>query len=90
MIRCEECKKYAALHSPRKVDEHNYIYGFCFKDYHVSYGSTYPVYIPDGGVCKAFEKSPKEKKEYEYEIDPTFKCELCKKELLSKINKCLN
>ena len=88
MRRCDECKKYAGLHKPRKVAEQNYIYGFCFKDYHVSYGSTYPVYIPDGGVCKAFEKSSKEK--YEYEIDPAFKCECCKKELLGKIIKCLN
>ncbi len=88
MSRCDECKKYSGLHKPRKVDEQNYIYGFCFKDYHVNHGSTYPVYIPDGGVCKAFEKSAKEK--YEYEIDPTFKCECCKKELLSKITKCLN
>ena len=53
MSRCDECKKYAGLQRPRKVDEQNYIYGFCFNDYHVNYGSTYPVYIPDGGVCKA-------------------------------------
>lgn len=90
MSRCNECKKYDALHKPRKVDKENYIYGFCFKDYNSNYGSVYPVYIPDGGVCKSFEKSAQKKESYEYEIDPAFKCECCKKQLLSKIEKCLN
>lgn len=56
MTRCDSCKKYSALQNPRKAGEENYIYGFCFKDYHVGYGAAYPVYVPDGGVCKAFEK----------------------------------
>lgn len=56
MSRCDSCKKYSALHQPRKVDDQNYIYGFCFKNYG-NYGSTYPVYLPDGGVCKAYEKN---------------------------------
>ncbi len=45
------------------------------------------MYLPDGGVCKAFEKTHEK---FEYEIDPEFKCECCKKELREKITKCLN
>lgn len=87
MSRCDSCKKYSALHQPRKVDDKNYIYGFCFKDYHGDYGSEYPVYIPDGGVCKAFVRITEK---YEYETDPAFRCECCKKELREKILKLLN
>lgn len=86
MSRCDSCKKYSALHRPRKVDDQNYIYGFCFKDCHGSYGSVYPVYLPDGGVCKAFEENHEK---YEYEIDPAFRCECCKKKLREKMAKCL-
>lgn len=87
MSRCDSCKKYSALHRPRKVDDQNYIYGFCFKDHHSNYGSVYPVYIPDGGVCKAYDRSTEQ---YEYEIDPAFQCECCKKRLREKIMKILN
>lgn len=88
MNRCETCKKYSALHHPWKVDEKNCIYGFCFKSYHGNYGSIYPVYLPGGGVCKAFEKIS-DRKNFDYEIDPDFRCECCKKELKEKIAKCL-
>lgn len=58
MTRCDSCKNYTALIKPRKVEVgwECYIYGFCFKDYRGTYGSAYPVYIPDSGVCKSYEK----------------------------------
>ena len=56
MSRCSQCKKYGVLHTPMKIADNIFVYGFCFKDLHENYGSTYPVYIPDGGVCRSFDK----------------------------------
>lgn len=56
MSRCDLCKKYTPLIEPREVMAGCFVYGFCFKDHHGHYGHAYPVYIPDGGVCKLFEK----------------------------------
>lgn len=90
MSRCGQCRHYGVLHKPRNIKDDMQIYGFCFKDIRENYGSIYPVYIPDGGVCKGFIKKKEEKEDYSYEVTQEFKCECCKKELLSKIEKVLS
>lgn len=67
------------LHNPREIGEGIFVYGFCFKDVQEKYGDAYPVYVPDGGVCKSFERKKAEKEDYEYEMTQEFKCECCKK-----------
>ena len=88
MSRCGQCKNYGVLHKPWEVKEGICVYGFCFKDFREGYGSAYPVYVPDGGVCRSFKQKKAEKDDYEYEMTQEFKCECCKKELLSKVEKC--
>lgn len=89
MGSCGECKKYGVLHTPREIADGIFIYGFCFKDFQRSYGSIYPVYIPQGGTCKEFDKKKEEKEDYEYEMTQDFKCECCKKALIGKITGCI-
>lgn len=89
MSRCGQCKKYSMLHNPREIGEDIFVYGFCFKDVREKYGTAYPVYIPDGGVCKSFERKKAEKEDYEYEMTQEFKCECCKKTLIEKISKII-
>lgn len=89
MNRCEQCKYYGVLHTPRIVKDDIRVYGFCFKDLHENYGSAYPVYVPDGGVCKSFSKKKEEKEDYKYEMTQEFRCECCKKDLIDKISKCI-
>lgn len=85
-MSCKECQSYYDLRIPKKVDDKNYIYGYCFKDnYNMEKGHA--IYIP-GGSCKEFIAC-KDSKDYKYEIDPAFKCECCKKELLSKMTKLI-
>lgn len=86
MSRCGQCKKYSVLHNPREIGEGIFVYGFCFKDVQEKYGAAYPVYVPDGGVCKSFERKKAEKEDYEYEMTQEFKCECCKKTLIEKIS----
>lgn len=55
--RCERCKYYAKLKAPYHYEKDGYkdgvtVYGFCTKN--AKLFSFYPVYIPDGGVCKDF------------------------------------
>lgn len=61
MSGCGQCKKYGALHKPWKIADAIYVHGFCFKDVHASYGSAYPVYLPNSGTCHAFEKRKKKR-----------------------------
>lgn len=75
MSRCEQCKHYGTLHTPRIIKDEIRVYGFCFKDLRENYGSAYPIYIPDGGVCKSFSKKEEKKEDYEYEMTQEFKCE---------------
>lgn len=86
MSRCGQCEKYSTLHTPKEIGEGIFVYGFCFKDLRKNYGSAYPVYVPDGGVCKSFVKRKAEKEDYEYEMTQEFKCECCKKTLIEKIS----
>ena len=51
---CNDCKFYSELKEPRKVDEQNFIYGYCFKSQY-NMGKGYPVYVP-GGACKDMKK----------------------------------
>ncbi len=58
--RCERCKYYARFETPYHYEYREYpdgitVYGCCGKDAARSF-SLYPVYLPDGGVCKAFKK----------------------------------
>ena len=58
--RCEKCKHYAALAVPFHYVKDGYpvgvtVYGFCAKDAKSRF-VFYPVYLPDGGVCKDFKK----------------------------------
>lgn len=58
--RCEQCKYYIKLGIPYCYKQKRYkngvtVYGFCAKDVERLF-SFYPVYLPDGGVCKAFQK----------------------------------
>ena len=55
--RCDHCKHYLQLGEPYHYEVNGYkdgvtVFGFCGKNS----GSFrfYPVYIPDGGVCKDF------------------------------------
>ena len=82
-MSCKECGNYHDLRVPVKVDEANYIYGYCFTDkYNMEKGHA--IYVPDG-QCDSFKK--RANSNYQCVIDPEFKCELCKKELLKKIKK---
>lgn len=61
--RCEGCKFYLPLTEPFQYEKTGYpqgvtVYGFCAKDA-AWRGSFYPVYLPDGGVCKSFQKGRK-------------------------------
>lgn len=63
--RCEQCTYYAKLEAPYHYEKDGYkggvtIYGFCAKNVAVTF-SLYPVYIPNGGVCKAFKQKKGEK-----------------------------
>ena len=58
--RCEQCKYYIKLGIPYCYKQKGYkngvtVYGFCAKDVERLF-SFYPVYLPNGGVCKAFQK----------------------------------
>lgn len=88
MSRCVQCKKYGVLHKPWRISDTIFVYGFCFKDIHENYGSAYPVYSPDG-ACKAFDKKKEEKSDHEHEMEQEFMCCCCKKNLISKITKCI-
>ena len=60
ITRCEQCKLYAELKEPFHYEKLGYpegvtVYGFCTKDIK-RLQFFYPVYLPDGGVCKAFVK----------------------------------
>lgn len=90
MSRCKKCKFYEPLHKPRRIRESTYIYGFCFKDFHADSGSIYPVYLPDGGVCKEFTEGKDRDSIYEYEMSQEFHCECCKKNLISRITGLIN
>lgn len=85
MSRCERCGNYGALHEPKVIND-TCVYGFCFKNF-CNLGSVYPVYIPDGGVCKSFAERKDGKEAYEYEMTQAFKCECCKKNLIEKISR---
>lgn len=57
-VRCEQCTYYAKLETPFHYEKDGYpdgvtVWGFCAKDVKRSFG-FYPVYVPDGGVCKEF------------------------------------
>lgn len=58
--RCDRCKHYAKLEEPYHYDAHGYpegvtVYGFCGKSAKATF-AFYPIYIPDGGVCKDFSR----------------------------------
>lgn len=89
MSRCGQCKKYGVLHTPMEISDNIVVYGFCFKDLRKNYGSAYPVYVPDSGFCKSFDKKREEKDDYEYQMTQEFKCECCKKNSIKKITKCI-
>lgn len=88
MSGCNKCKHYAALQTPRKISESAYVYGFCFKNTANDYGRTYPVYIPNG-ACSDFAKKKEGKEDYEYEENQEFKCDCCKKNMISKMKKII-
>lgn len=57
--RCGNCQNYAALAEPFHYEKAGYpegvtVYGFCTKDAKAR-GVFYPVYLPDGGICKIFK-----------------------------------
>lgn len=59
-IRCERCAHYAKLENQFHYDKDGYkegvtVWGFCAKDVKRSF-HFYPVYVPDGGVCKDFKQ----------------------------------
>lgn len=59
--RCARCQLFAELKKPFHLEMPGYpdgvtVYGFCAKDAGPSVVSFYPVYIPDGGICKHFKK----------------------------------
>ena len=89
MSRCGQCKHYGALHEARKLEGGSILHGFCFKDFKDGHRSAYPVYLPDGGVCKQFKKSSN-KQEYEYEMTQEFKCDCCKDKLRGLFDKMLS
>lgn len=54
--RCGGCKHYAELKEPFRYKKDGYkegiiVFGFCGKNAPKTF-SLYPVYLPDGGVCK--------------------------------------
>ena len=58
--RCSKCAHYAELKSPFHYEKNGYpigvtVYGFCGKQA-IKMFSFYPVYLPDGGICKEFKK----------------------------------
>lgn len=58
--RCDRCKHYAKLENPFQYDKEGYpdgivVHGFCAKDVKRIF-SFYPVYLPNGGVCKSFQR----------------------------------
>lgn len=57
--RCDRCAHYIKLEVPYHYEKDGYpdgvtVYGFCAKDVRRNF-AFYPVYLPDGGVCKAFK-----------------------------------
>lgn len=66
--RCGRCQFYAELKEPFHYDANGYpdgvtIYGFCAKGNSPLVSRFYPVYLPNGGVCKSYLK--KEENKYE-------------------------
>ena len=59
---CFNCSHFSDLTKPRRYDEINFIYGYCFKDLGEKLNG-YPVYIPSG-VCKNFCLKPNEEKDH--------------------------
>lgn len=64
--RCGLCRHYIELSVPYRYDKVGYpdgvtVYGFCAKNAQRT-GSFYPVYLPDGGVCRDFLGAVKRKK----------------------------
>lgn len=64
--RCGTCRYYIELPVPYKYEKDGYpdgitVYGFCTKATQAR-GVFFPVYIPDGGVCKDYKKSYPAKK----------------------------
>jgi len=57
---CYSCAHFSELKEPRELEGGAAIYGYCFKDgtkeYSPSMGKGYAVYVPEGGVCKAWKK----------------------------------
>lgn len=71
--RCEQCKLYAKLQEPFHYERQGYpegvtVYGFCTKDIKRLH-SFYPIYLSDGGVCKAFLPKIKYRKQTSQPVD---------------------
>ena len=69
--RCGKCRHYAELKEPFHYEKDGYkegvtVFGFCGKNVTKTF-FLYPVYLPDGGVCKEF----KGKKNIRSEADGT-------------------
>lgn len=63
--RCDHCKHYLPLGEPYHYEANGYqdgvtVFGFCGKN--AGLFRFYPVYIPDGGVCKDFSAQKYSKK----------------------------
>lgn len=57
--RCGQCEHYAELKTPFHYKLAGYpdgvtVYGFCGKNARAIVSTFFPVYLPDGGVCKVF------------------------------------
>ena len=58
--RCSQCGFFVELKAPFHYEKEGYpegvtVYGFCSKDVTRNF-YFYPVYLPDGGICKSFKK----------------------------------
>lgn len=70
--RCGQCQLYAPLAAPFHYAKSGYpegvtVYGFCAKDASSRF-TFYPVYLPDGGQCKAFKKAKASHKEVDINV----------------------
>ena len=59
--RCSQCQLYAELKEPFHYDAPGYpegvtVHGFCSKDNSPWVSKFYPIYLPNGGVCKSYIK----------------------------------
>jgi hypothetical protein len=59
--RCAQCQNYAELKEPFHFKMDGYsetitVYGFCAKAAGPAVSTFYPVFLPDGGVCKSYIK----------------------------------